>query len=125
VLGGAWPGLPDLPILLRLLRRGAAPAPGRGAAFPPRGGHKLKHSIQKINRCNYNSIGTRNLARQHCDRHRLVSTIKLTDHGYPWGMELSALSSSQTATRSPKVLIPYEVREAISVASAARNAGKS
>jgi hypothetical protein len=40
-------------------------------------------------------------------------------------MEVSALSSSQTATRSPNVLIPYDVREAISVASAARNAGKS
>jgi hypothetical protein len=36
-----------------------------------------------------------------------------------------ALTSSLTATRSPKVLIPYDVREAISVASAARNAGKS
>jgi hypothetical protein len=40
-------------------------------------------------------------------------------------MEVPALTSSLTATRSPKVLIPYDVREAISVASAARNAGKS
>jgi hypothetical protein len=37
-----------------------------------------------------------------------------------------ALSSTHTATRSPpKILIPYDVREAISVAGAAKIAGKS
>jgi hypothetical protein len=41
-------------------------------------------------------------------------------------MHAPTLSSNAVATRSsPKILIPYDVREAISVACAARIAGKS
>jgi hypothetical protein len=41
-------------------------------------------------------------------------------------MDVPALSSSPPPTRSsPKILIPYDVREAISVRCAARIAGKS
>jgi hypothetical protein len=41
-------------------------------------------------------------------------------------MDVPALSSSATTTRlPPKILIPYDVREAISVVCAARIAGKS
>jgi hypothetical protein len=39
-------------------------------------------------------------------------------------MDVPALSSGPIPTRSPKVLIPYDVREAISVACAAERAGK-
>jgi hypothetical protein len=40
-----------------------------------------------------------------------------------WGMDAPAPGSAPT--RSPKVLIPYDAREAISVACAAKRAGKS
>jgi hypothetical protein len=40
-------------------------------------------------------------------------------------MDGPALSSSQTPTRSPNVLVPYDVRESVWVACAAKIAGRS